>query len=79
MPSDLPNALKEAASTVESLAQVVVGKPDLSLGEVVKQVRSQRVIPPGTDGVLDGLWTFANASPGARHGSALPAHVDGSH
>ena len=79
MPPDLPNALKEAASSVESLAQIVVSKPGLSLGDALKELRSQKRIPPGSDQVLQGLWTFANASPGARHGSSLAAHVDDSH
>ena len=77
--SDLPNALKEAASAVEALAQIVVGKPGTSLGEAVKQLRAQKRIQPGSDAVIEGLWTFANASPGARHGSSGEAHVDPNH
>lgn len=76
---DLPNAVKEAVSAVESLAQVVVGKSGITLGDAVKQLRGQKRIPPGSDSVIEGLWTFANASPGARHGSAMPAHIDPSH
>jgi hypothetical protein len=74
--SDLPNALKEAASAVEALAQIVLGKSGTSLGEAVKLLRAQKRIPPGCDAVIEGLWTFANASPGARHGSSRGAKVD---
>ena len=78
-PPDLENAVKEAASAVESLAQVVLGKPGLTLGDAIKQLRSSRLIPAGADHVLEGLWTFANASPGVRHGSALAANTTESH
>lgn len=74
-PPDLENAIKEAVSAVESLAQVVLGKPGTTLGEAVKQLRARQMISAGADGVLEGLWTFANSSPGVRHGSALPANA----
>lgn len=75
-PPNFPNAVKEAASAVESLAQVILGKPGVTLGDAVKELRSQKRIPVGADSVLNGIWAFANSAPGARHGSALPAHVD---
>lgn len=70
---DLENAVKEVVSAVESLAKVVVGKPAATLGDAIKQLRSQKRVPPGADGVLEGLWTFASAAPGVRHGSAEAA------
>lgn len=76
---DLPNALKEVASSVESLAQTVLGKPGLTLGDATKELRSTKRLPTGSDKILDGLYAFASDSPGARHGSTLPARVDPSH
>lgn len=72
---DLENAVKEAVSAVESLAQVILGKPGVSLGDAIKQLRSRQRIPAGADGVLEGLWTFANTAPGVRHGSARAAET----
>lgn len=71
-PPDHPNAIKEAVAAVESLAQVVLGKTGLTLGDAVKELRSRKVLPAGADKILDGLWAFANASPGTRHGGATP-------
>jgi hypothetical protein len=70
---DLENAVKEAVSAVESLGQVILGKPGVTLGDAIKQLRSQQRIPRGADAVLEGLWTFANTAPGVRHGSARAA------
>jgi len=78
-PPNLPNAVKETAHAVESLVQVVLGKPGLTLGESIKELRAQKRLPVGADKVFEGLYAFANSSPGARHGSALPAHVDEHH
>lgn len=72
-PSDFENAVKEAVSAVESLAQVVLGKPSITLGDAIRQLRAQQRVPRGADTVLEGLWTFANSAPGGRHGSARPA------
>ena len=76
---DLPTAAKEAVSGVESLAQLVVGKPGITLGTAVKELRSQQLLPTGADKILEGLYAFASDAPGSRHGSALPAHVDPTH
>jgi len=71
-PPDYANAVREAVTAVESLAQVVLGKTGLTLGDAVKELRSRKVLPVGADQVLDGLWAFANASPGTRHGAIVP-------
>ena len=76
---DLPNALKEACAAIESMAQIALAKPGTTVGDAVKELRSQQRLPVGADKILEGLYAFASASPGARHGSALPAHVDPSH
>jgi hypothetical protein len=76
---DFPNAAKEAVGGVESLAQVLVSKPGITLGEAVKELRSRQRLPVGADKILEGLYAFASDAPGSRHGSALPAHVDPTH
>ena len=75
-PPDYPNATKEAVSAVESLAQVVLGKTGLTLGDAVKELRSRKTLPVGADKVLDGLWAFSNATPGTRHGGTVPPSAD---
>jgi hypothetical protein len=76
---NLANAVKEASHAVESMAQIVAGKSGLTLGEAVKQLRSQQRIPVGSDKVIEGLYAFASASPGARHGSTEPPRVEDIH
>lgn len=71
-PADYPNAMKEAVSAVESLAQIVLGKGGLTLGDAVKELRSRKTLPVGADKILEGLWAFANATPGTRHGGTVP-------
>ena len=78
-PPNLPEAVKEAAHALESLAQIVLGKPGQTLGDAVKELRSRQRLPVGADKVLEGVYAFASSAPGARHGSALPAHVDLNH
>ncbi|MCX7141882.1 MAG: hypothetical protein NT123_12525 [Proteobacteria bacterium] len=78
-PPDLPNAVKEVASCLESLAKIILGKDGVTLGQAVKDLRSLQRLPAGADKILEGLWTFSNQSPGARHGSSNAAHIDPSH
>lgn len=65
-PPDYPNAIKEVVSAVESLAQIVLGKSGVTLGDSIKELRSRKRIPVGADKVLEGLSTLANATPGTR-------------
>jgi hypothetical protein len=78
-PPDLPNAAKEAVSSVESLALVVAGSQGTTLGDAIKALRSSKRLPTGADKILEGLYAFASDAPGARHGSPLPPHVDPNH
>lgn len=71
-PPDYPNAIKEAVSAVESLAQIALGKSSVTLGDSIKELRSRKRIPVGADKVLEGLSTLANATPGTRHGGTTP-------
>ena len=75
-PVDHPNAIKEAVASLEALSQVVIGKTGLTLGGAVKELRSRKLLPAGADKVLEGLWTFANAIPGARHGGGTPPSAE---
>lgn len=67
--ADAVNALKEGVAAVEALAKVVSGS-GATLGACLKTLRSQKLIDPGADKILEGLWIFANASPGVRHASS---------
>ncbi len=75
-PPDYANAAKEAVSSVEAVAQIIVRNPSATLGDAVKHLRtSGRLEPPLLEG-LEELWGFTSESPGVRHGSPSPTTID---
>ena len=73
--ADIPNAVKEGVVAVEALAKVVV-PGNATLGDCIKMLRKQKRIDPGVDKILEGLWVYASASPGIRHGSGVVPILD---
>lgn len=67
-PPDVANAIKEGTLAIESLAKVVLAGKCSTLGECVKLLRSRKLIDPGMDKILEGVWTYSSATPGIRHG-----------
>ena len=63
----MANAIKEGTLAIESLAKIVV-TGSATLGECVKVLRSRRLIDPGMDKILEGVWAYSGATPGIRHG-----------
>jgi len=73
---DYANAGKEAVAAVEQLARITVGKPTVTLGEAIKDLRnSSRIQAPLLKGIEE-IWIWASSTPGVRHGSGAPADVD---
>ncbi len=66
---DVQTALREGVLAVESLAKRVIPGGGATLGDCIKTLRKRQLIDAGTDKILEGLWAFANAMPGVRHGS----------
>lgn len=73
---DLANAVKEAVSSVESLALVVLGSERGTLGDCIKDLRRQGVLKPQLLKALEALWGFASEEPGIRHGRTVAEDVD---
>jgi hypothetical protein len=65
---DIPNAFREGVNALESLARIIV-PGTATLGDSVKSLRSNKIVDPGIDKILEGIWTFSSAAPGLRHGS----------
>jgi len=72
---DWANAAKEAISAVESLAKVITGRANDTLGDSIKHLRSGGKLPTPMDKMIEGLWGFASSAPGIRHGGTTPPAV----
>jgi hypothetical protein len=68
-PPDLVSAAKEAVDALEAVAKHVTAMPAATLGECLNRLRASAEIHPALLKSLEGVWGFANASPGLRHGS----------
>jgi hypothetical protein len=66
---DLATALKEGVIAVEALAKRILPSGGVTLGDCIKELRSKKLIDPGADKLLEGLWVYSNAMPGIRHGA----------
>lgn len=69
-PADLVGAAREAIHTVESLARVITGKHNATLGECVKILKSNKVIPAAVAKQIEALWGYSSNLEGVRHGSS---------
>jgi hypothetical protein len=74
-PSDAGTALKEGMLALEALVRIVTPVNCSTLGECVKQLRAKKLVNPGIDKILDGLWTYSNSLPGVRHGGTAVVRV----
>ena len=64
-PSDPTSAIRQAILALESLAKIVCGAREATLGDAVKRLRANKVLDPGVDDILEGVWKLANAMPRA--------------
>jgi hypothetical protein len=76
-PPDNANAAKEAISSVEALARILVGDQQATLGECIRILRSEGIIEGAEVKGLEEAWGISNQTPGVRH-SASPGDLDGS-
>ncbi len=72
---DWPNAAKEAVHALESVAKVVTGQPNATLGDAIKKLRDEGHLPPPLDKTFEGIWGFASSTPGIRHGGTTPPDI----
>jgi hypothetical protein len=68
-PANLPLAAKESVNALEGVARSVAGLQNATLADCIKQLRNQGRLSPGMAKSLEGLWAFASATPGIRHGA----------
>lgn len=66
---DWMSAAREAVSAVEALAKTVTGMHSATLGDCLKELRGSGRVHPGVVKAIEGVWGFANTTPGLRHGS----------
>ncbi len=77
-PPDYANAAKDAVAAVEQLARIVTGKPTVTLGDAIKELRgSPRIQAPLLKGIEE-IWGWASNTAGVRHGAAPTLTVDAS-
>lgn len=71
---DFPNAVKEAVCAVESIARVVTGKHDSTLGQIVRSLKKEKNIDPAVASMLKGFWSYTSNLSTVRHGGvSLPS------
>lgn len=74
-PVDTLIALREGVLAVEALAKLVAPGGGATLGDCIKSLRAKKLLDAGADKLLEGLWVYANAVPGTRHGSPTTASL----
>jgi len=69
-PPAATEAAREAVLAIETLAKLVAGDPNATLGSALKLLKKERVdVAAGLLlGGLEKLWAFSNQVPGLRHG-----------
>jgi hypothetical protein len=72
---DYGKAAHEAVSAVEGLCRVILGDPVVTLGAALNKLRRDDRIHPALAKSIDGLWGFASAEPGVRHGAPTAARI----
>lgn len=73
-PLDPENAVKEIVSCVESASRVLYPKAN-TLGEAVKQMRGEGILPQGLITTMEKYYAFASSEPAVRHGSPAASRL----
>jgi len=71
--SEEPNYAKaahEAVNAVEGLCRIILDQPSITLGDALKILKQRKLLHPTLAKSIEGLWGFASAEPGVRHGAA---------
>lgn len=66
---DFPNAAKEAVNAVESVCKTILNAPNATLGDCIKTLRRERVVPGEVARILESLYAYRNSTPGVGHGA----------
>jgi len=66
---DYAGAVHEAVSAVEGLCRIILGNSTITLGDALQRLRQDGRLHPSLSRAIDGLWGFASAEPGIRHGA----------
>ena len=61
------NSIKESISAVESIAQVITGKPKATLSEALKSLFKEKALHPALQGGFDKLYGYTSNEGGIRH------------
>jgi len=69
---DAAGAVHEAVSAVEGMARLLLESDSITLGKAVDELRKADLIHPAVAKCLDGVWGYASAVPGIRHGASSP-------
>jgi hypothetical protein len=69
---DLANSAKEATLAAESLAMLVTGRTNGTLGDCIKDLRTRADLSGPLDRAFEALWGYASEEPGVRHGKPSP-------
>jgi len=73
---DYAGAAREAVGAVEGMCRIILGDDSITLGEAVKRMRSQDLLHPALAKSVEGLWGYASAEPGVRHGAVRSSFVE---
>jgi len=68
---DLSGAVHEAVSAVEGLCRIILGEPSITLGDALQRLRQRGLLHPALARTVEGLWGYASAEPGIRHGASV--------
>jgi AbiJ N-terminal domain 4 len=72
--ADPENAIKEITSAVESVGRRYYPNAG-TLGDVVKEMRKERELPPHLVSLIEKFYAYASSEPAVRHGGAVPSRV----
>ena len=72
---DYGGAVHEAVSAVEGLCRIILSDSSITLGDALPRLRQRKLLHPALLQSIAGLWGFASAEPGIRHGAASASIV----
>lgn len=73
---DYAGAVHEAVSAVEGLCRIILSDSSITLGDALPRLRQRKLLHPALLQSIAGLWGFASAEPGIRHGAASASVVN---
>jgi hypothetical protein len=68
---DLSAAVHEAVSAVEGLCRIIVGDPNVTLGDALKRLAQRDLLHTALSKAIERVWGYSNTEPGVRHGASV--------